>query len=237
MIRVGGDVCLRGIVLCLAVLNAQTLLSKGCHKGEVLVGEDENFWYCARRSDFPEPAANLVFALEDAARKVNPGKSLDLETQDKNCSAFFRLVGKKIGAKGDEWTLRNTKDERHKKKPVQANDIVKMISENKEGKWEKIRGNEEDVTRQVQELANNGLVVVATQIGSNHGHLAIASPLPPKVTLSNFAGHGPMVRDGNVHPSGGHKKSTGLGTARASYAFGGYSSDPPTWYLWLPSRH
>lgn len=225
--------CLQCIAL---ILLGVQISSAKCPEGKLLVGEDDKFWYCAGRSDFPEAAAEIVFALDDAARKVNPKKSLDLAAQDKNCSAFFRAVGKRLGAQGDEWK-ESIKDARGKHKDMQANDIIQMIRQNSGGNWQPLHGNEPQVTRQVQQLANGGVIVVAVREGATHGHLAIASPMPPGVNLEDFCCHGPMVRDGNVHASINGKKEPGAwGTVRGGYAFGSYSSAPPDWYIWLPSK-
>lgn len=210
----------------LVLLSCYGISQAQCHQDEVLAGEDEHFWYCSARADFPEAAARLVFALDGAAKRVNPKKAIDPRTQDKNCSAFFREAGKRLSAIGEEWTRRD----------LQANDIARIIVGDRDH-WHKVQGNYDQVTQQVQDLANNGAVVVALQEALPNGHLAIASPMPLTIQLSKFSGHGPMVRDGNVHLSQGKKKPSGWGAVRASYAFAGYTlgDQSPAWYVWLPS--
>lgn len=197
-----------------------------CRTDEILAGEDEKYWYCASRDDFPEAAAQIVFALDAAAKAVNPDKSLDPASQDLNCSSFFRAAGKRLGAVGEEWT----------REDLQANDIARLVAADHQH-WEALIGSSEKVARQVQHLANLGVVVVGFKIAPGHGHIAIASPIPPNISVDNFSGHGPMVRDGNVHMSHGSKKPSGWGAVRASYAFANYTSDgeEPIWYVWLPS--
>src|SRR5689334_7939248 len=85
------------------LLHCAGLAPAQCRRGQILTGEDEHFWYCFYPSEFPAPAANLVVAMDRAAHHVNPGKSLDLATQARNCSEFFRGVGREIGATSPEW--------------------------------------------------------------------------------------------------------------------------------------
>lgn len=216
-----GSVRALGLMLALAAfsLAAPARARASCRPRSILVDEDEHFYYCAGPEDFPEAAANLVFAMDRAARLVNPTKSLDPAIQHLNCSAFFREVGRALGARTPEWTSE-----------VQANDVARMIRTNPRD-WRRVTGPEAEVTARVQQLANQGAVVVAVREGTPNGHLAIASPIPPGIDLSDFRGRGPMVRDGNVHLSGGRAEPSGWGAVRSSYAF----SQPPDWYLWLPS--
>jgi hypothetical protein len=215
------------LAFCIAVIAFASCHAQ-CADNEILVGQDEKFWYCSRAADFPEAAATLVFALDAAAKKVNPDKSLDPATQDRNCSAFFRETGRKIGASGEGWT----------REDFTANDVARVVAAD-EKHWEKLTGSVEQLSQQIQKLANLGVIVVALQPASPHGHIAIASPMPPQVKLDAFSGHGPMVRDGNVHLSQGKKKPSGWGAVRASYAFEGYTApgEEPSWYVWLPSVH
>ena len=121
----------------------------------------------------------------------------------------------------------------------EANDIAKLITDNKRNEWLRVTGNEYQITGQVQALADSGVVVIALREGTTHGHLAIAMPMPPKIKLETFPGHGPMVRDGNVHLSNnGKRKPSGWGAVRASYAFDKYTSpdQSPRWYVWRHSQ-
>jgi hypothetical protein len=213
------------VVLCFGLLTFLPVEALAqCANGKVLVGEDEKYWYCSDPAGFSPAAAQLVFALDHAARQVNPKKSLDPKTQDKNCSAFFRAVGKEIGATSREW-----------KAGAQANKIIEMIR-NDPAHWQRVDGDEAEVTRGVQARADRGQIVVGAREGAENGHLAIALPMPPDVKLGDFCCRGPMVRDGNVHLSQGKKKPSGWGAVRAGYAFDGYSDRPPEWYVWLGNR-
>ena len=227
--------CVRIVMIAsVVVLTPSNFLLAQCDPGDRLIGEDEHYWYCAHESGFPPRAAKLQFALDAAARRVNPKKSLDPKSQDLNCSAFFRELGRQIEATGEEWTAATIRDSRGKKSPVQANQIAEMIRKNP-SEWQPVSGTESVVTRDVQSRANEGMVVVGVWEGPEHGHLAVASPMPPNVPLEKFCCRGPMVRDGNVHLSSGKKKPAGWGAVRAGFAFNDYSGDPPKWYLFRPS--
>ena len=114
-----------------------------------------------------------------------------------------------------------------------ANNIVKEIAENKNQQWQ-VRDEKE-----VQRLANSGVIVVGVYNGEprkEHGHVAIAFPLPPHFRTSQFPGSGPFVRDGNTSDNNteGRLYSRSWGAVRASKVFG--SSRRPTWYIWVPSQ-
>jgi len=216
---------------CLVLLNAIGLACVGSLHAQcppdhpLLVGEDEYFWYCGSGAEFDWFPYKLQRALDSAAESVNPQKSLDPEREDKNCSSFFRAVGRELGASSPEWT-----------EPLDANEIATVI-ESSPGVWVKVTGTDEEVTEKVQSLANKGAIAVGVRHGSFHGHVAIASPLPPGVRLDNFCCEGPMVRDGNVHLSQERKKPSGWGAVRAGYAFHDYGGRPPSWYVLWTSLH
>ena len=170
----------------------------------------------------------LVTKLNDAAKEINPSKKIHRSLK---CVDFFQALGKQLGAEGEEWTMQP------KEKISRANIIADIIAAKAlQGKeWTQVYGeNQADIARQVQELANRGIVVIGVKKAKNHGHLAIASPIPSQLQLKHFGKAGPMVRDGNLY-EGDRTYPKDYGTVRATKAFGSYEKDPPTWYIWLPS--
>lgn len=186
-------------------------------------------------STLPKSAAELVemFNRVSAAMPTNNGdksleKGVDTKNMERlNCNFYFRGMGRELLAKGypatgPEWT--NT--------DLQANKIVDIIVTNKKH-WRKIRESD------VQNLANQGIIVVGVTKHEPNGHIAIVFPIPPGIKVAD--GTGPFVRDGNE--TMGFSTETGnkkiypheWGAVRASKAWP-KSGPQPMWYIWLPSK-
>jgi hypothetical protein len=143
----------------------------------------------------------------------------------------------------------------------QANDIIKKIQENSQGKdgtieWQEI------TQAQAQDLANSGVVVEGVLFNpSGHGHLATVAPVPRGIGQIDRGG--PYVTDGNPHVGPmldkSHLKTRkvrrlgdgddapdlverqlfpgGIISVRRSFGPSALDSKPPKvhWYKWLPS--
>jgi hypothetical protein len=177
-------------------------------------------------TSLPQEAGVLVNAMDRAAQAVDPGNPPNLSPAkaELNCNLFFRAVGRNVpGATAPEWSDQT----------LLANAIGGRIRANTQD-WQAVT-DESDV--ELQKRANRGEVVVGVYVNPHgHGHLAVVTPVPPGLDMSDFPGSGPFVRDGNVHStkaSPTHPKRIaplGRGAARASYSF----SDKQ-WYVWKPS--
>lgn len=177
-------------------------------------------------TSLPQEAGVLVNAMNKAAQAVDPGNPPNLTPAraELNCNLFFRAVGRNLsGATAPEWADQT----------LLANAIGGRIVANTRD-WQHLAG-ESDV--ELEKRANRGEVVVGVYVNpQGHGHLAMVTPVPPGLDMTDFPGSGPFVRDGNVHstkPSPTHPKQIaplGRGAARASYAF-----SQKEWYVWKPS--
>lgn len=194
-------------------------------RGRKWEGELQMFIVECETALFTPAATELVSHLNNAAQTINPNKETDPEKQSLKCSEFFRAVGSEFAASGDAWAP-----------GLQANQIIDKIVSDKSGQWAKV--DEKDV----QTFANRGIVVVGVRKDTrpgHHGHLAVASPCPQDIDLSDFGRYGPMIRDGNVYekPETGKIYPKDWGTVRATFAFGNYRENPPAWYMWVPSEN
>jgi hypothetical protein len=168
-------------------------------------------------------AADLVALMNDVSKKLNLPKGGRHEQQSKNCSSFFRGVGRELEARGlpatsEAWSPH-----------LVANDIMDKIESNQSQQWKKVD------EKQVQEMANQGFLVVGLSKGLPNGHVGIAFPIPPGLDPAKFSGTGPFVRDGNEHYLKHEKRlyATTWGAVEATKTFD-YKNHPPKWYIWLP---
>lgn len=229
------------VISAIAAVSYASSLQAQCPAGSVQVGERTERTpnliiihpQCWRLASDPVDlsAYDLTNFFNTAAADVNPTRDLDPDRQSRNCNKFFQAVGKQLNVSAPEWHDGLLAD-------TIVQDITKQVDGGR-GDWMEIT----DLTK-IQSLANNGIIVVGGIRGSP-GHLAFAAPAPPGLDLTHFGTWGPMVRDGNVHqgqvydPEQGRKvekiKPAGLGAVRADYAFSDYKSNPPNWFVWLPS--
>ncbi|MBI2370941.1 MAG: hypothetical protein HYV08_12025 [Deltaproteobacteria bacterium] len=179
-------------------------------------------------------ALSLINALNGASEKLGLPKVKDAEIRSLNCKRYFQAVGRALatggatspgGELGEELTNPN----------LMANDIVMRLRANASGQWQEIDGKDDwEVWERVQALANQGALVVGASTGTPNGHLAVVSPIPPTLKVSDFEGKGPFVRDGNEHFIQGRVYASTWGAVEASKAFD-TRRHPPTWHVWAPS--
>jgi hypothetical protein len=170
-----------------------------------------------RRATIPQfRGEELVRAMEEAERSLKVPKNAQNDWS-KRCSAFFAAVGAQLGAEGPEW-----------KPGTSADRIIKLIRKDHTN-WRPVGEAE------VQNLANDGVLVIGAAYDIPHGHIALAFPVS---ALTSTPGHGPFIRDGNVHRISAEDRvfASSWGALKASKAFN-YSRHAPEWYVWMSSEH
>jgi hypothetical protein len=146
-------------------------------------------------------AAELVGAIEHATRHMRTGAGgfeappLDLSKPwDPHCSHMFRETMRQLAGQGVRVDLKLFADE-----GADANKLSKRIRQDRQD-WTEVD------FRDVQSLANRGVLVIGTYINaSGPGHLAIVYPIADE-------SKGPLVRDGNIH-----RNKQGVVFAASSY--------------------
>jgi hypothetical protein len=172
----------------------------------------------ARCDNMSEEAAAFVKILDKAASAINPNKEppSSQNTRHRNCSAFFKEVGRELGALDQGWPTGD------------ANAIYIALINDKSGAWRELIG---ESAIELQTLVNKGAIIVGVRYSEPNGHVAIVSPVPPSLDLDDFGSFGPMIRDGNVFTDKhGRIYPKDWGTARASKAF--EPAQQPRWFTW-----
>ena len=210
---------------------AMTLADQAIETNQRALAKDEtdlaavDALLASRSTGMPASAAALVDMLNAAAQNLKLPKGGFHSGEYLNCKFYFQGLGAElrkrgVPATGDVWS-----DEK-----LSANDIVRRI-ESGNGEWKPVGDSD------VQELANEGVVVVGLASGASHGHIAVAFPTPPGQDLSSIPGKAPFIRDGDEHPpdtEADHKLYPSTwGAVRANRVFA--RSAPPRWYVWTPS--